>query len=376
MSELRKTPLNGMHKEARLVDYAGWEMPVYYSGILEEHMAVRQMAGMFDVSHMAKIMVEGPEAIDLLQLCLTNNIALIAPGRAIYSLMCNPQGGVIDDLIVYRFSDESYMVVANAVNEQSVYYWLKGHLPDKGVSLRNLTDNYALIALQGPIAAKILKPLMSEDPADMKYFDLAFVNLLGRPCVITRTGYTGEDGFELFLHRSEWSIEQIEDLWEHLAAGGAKPCGLGARDNLRIEAGYPLYGHELSETINPLQAGMGWAVKFNKGDFIGRAALECEDRTEPVELLVGFKMLERSVPRQGYPIFSGEEQVGHVTSGAYSPIRKEDIGMAYVLEPYASAGIRLEAQVRQRRLPLEIMPKPFIEIKAGKAENALSPDRL
>lgn len=364
MSELRKTHLNEVHQEARLVEYAGWEMPVYYSGILEEHMSVRQTAGLFDVSHMAKIKVSGPQALELLQFCLTNDISRLLPGQAIYSLMCNPEGGVIDDLIVYRLADDSYLVVANAANESSVYYWLEGHQGE--TCLANLTDDYTLISLQGPQATDILRPLLNLDPAGIPYFGFADALLSGFPVMVAATGYTGEDGYEIFLPAAQWPATEACRLWRSLLDGGARPCGLGARDTLRLEAGYPLYGHELSAEVNPLQAGLGWAVKFGKGDFIGRAALVQENRTEPVELLAAFKMLERGVPRQGYPIFNGEDQVGRVTSGAYSPVRREDIGLAYVLEPFASPGIRLEMLVRQRRLPLEIVSKPFVDIKAGR----------
>ena len=359
---LKRTPLFERHRAlgARLVEFGGWEMPVQYSGILEEHKAVRQRAGLFDVSHMGEFRVEGAGALAFLQGLVPNDVARLSENQALYSQICLENGGTLDDLIIYRRGTERYMVVVNAGTMEKDWAWFSQHADGRAdVTLANVSDTIGLIALQGPLAQRILQPLTSTPLERIVYYHCQPGAVAGVECIISRTGYTGEDGFELYC-----TAEQTGALWDDLLAAGKPegllPCGLGARDTLRLEAGYCLYGHELTETITPLEAGLGWTVKLNKGaDFIGRQALEDEKRDGLRQKLVGIVPRERGIPRAGYGIFVGGERVGEVTSGTQAPSLGHPVALGYVPPIHATPGTAVVIDIRGNMVPAEIVPLPF-----------------
>ncbi len=360
-AQLKRTPLYEQHRAlgARLVEFGGWEMPVQYSGILQEHEAVRTRAGLFDVSHMGEFKLEGPGALAFLQYLLPNDISRLAVEQALYTQLCLPDGNVIDDLLVYHLAEMHYMLVVNAANIAKDFAWVQKqaeHFHD--VRVTDQSDTTALIALQGPLAQAILQPLTEVDLANIRYYHFAGGAVDGVDCFISRTGYTGEDGFELYC-----APVDVVKLWDDLLAAGKTqgllPAGLGARDTLRIEAGFCLYGHELNEQTNPLEAGLGWSVKFNKGDFIGRDAL-LKIKQEGVERkLVGVEMLERGICRAEYVIYDNEHPIGSLTSGAPSPTVHKNIGMGYVVAAHAVVGERIAIDIRGRRTAAQIAALPF-----------------
>lgn len=366
---LRRTPLNGVHRSlgARLVPFAGWEMPVEYSGILEEHRAVRARAGLFDVSHMGQILVEGPGALPLLQRALTNDLAGAAPGRAVYSPMCRADGGVIDDLIALRLGPERFLLVVNAANRKKDFLWLSGLAREvPGAALNDLSDDRALLALQGPAAEAVLAAVAGGPEAGAALAALRPFRCLehfraaGVPCLVSRTGYTGEDGFEISCR-----AEDAERLWNALMNAGAPrglvPAGLGARDTLRLEAALPLYGHELSEDTNPLEARLDRFVRLDKpGGFVGSDALARVAAAGPQRLLAGLEARERGgIPRSGYPVRQGGRAVGEVTSGSFAPTLGRAVALALVEAPLAAPGTALAVEIRGRELPAEVVPIPF-----------------
>jgi aminomethyltransferase len=355
---LKRTPLYECHVEAgaRLVDFAGWEMPVQYQGVIEEHRAVRTAAGLFDVSHMGEVRVQGPQAEAFLQRLTPNDVSKLAPGRAHYSGLLTDQGTYVDDLLIYRLGAEEFLVVVNASNADRDFEWIasRADAADTGVQVTNESDQWALIAFQGPKAVEILKPIMTPGAADLKYYGFLQGEVDGRPAILSRTGYTGEDGFELYL-----SPGDAPAVWRRLVELGAVPAGLGARDTLRLEACMALYGHEIDETTTPFEAGLAWVVKMNKGDFQGREALAAQQAEGLRRKLVGFEVQGRGIARQGHEIKKEGSTVGAVTSGTWSPSFEKAVGMAYVPAGLAAPGTALEIDVRGRALPAVVVEMPF-----------------
>jgi aminomethyltransferase len=358
---LKRTPLFAEHVAlgGRMVEFGGWEMPVQYSGIVDEHRAVRTTAGLFDVSHMGEFAVEGPGALDFLQSLVPNNVAKLAENQALYSQICRENGGTIDDLLIYHLGPDRYMVVVNAGTMEKDWGWFSQHAAGKAdLMLANRSAETALIALQGPRALAILAPLTGAPLDDIVYYHCTPGTVAGIDCIISRTGYTGEDGFELYT-----SSENAVALWRKLLAAGKEhgllPAGLGARDTLRLEAGYCLYGHELDETTNPLEAGLGWTVKLNKGDFIGHDALAAIKAQGLKRKLMGIEMIERGVPRGGYAIFDNDRQIGALTSGAPSPALGKNIGMGYVEIADAVPGKAVQVDIRGKPTAAQIAALPF-----------------
>jgi aminomethyltransferase len=352
---LKHTPLYDLHRElgARMVPFAGWEMPVQYSGVIDEVRAVRERVGLFDVSHMGELAVHGPAALAWLNGMTTNDVSRLRPGRAQYSLLCAEDGGILDDILVYQLADESYLVVVNASNTEADRAWLESHRV-AGVTIDDLSDDTALIAVQGPGAPALLQPLTEVDLGPMRHFDCVEGTVSGIPCLIARTGYTGEDGFELFTR------DDPVPLWRALlGAGEASPCGLGARDVLRLEAGNVLYGHEITDEVNPLVAGLGWVVKLEKGPFIGSEAIAAVRDAGPAFRLAGLATESRAIPREGYPILHEGRPVGEVTSGTFSPTLGKPIGMGYLPTALAEPGTAVAVEVRSRPEPAAVVALPF-----------------
>ncbi|MBM7855250.1 aminomethyltransferase [Desulfohalotomaculum tongense] len=359
MDNLKRTPLYEVHLElkAKMVPFGGWEMPVQYGGIIKEHKAVRERAGLFDVSHMGELLLEGPEALAALQKLVTNDVSKIGIGRAMYTPMINEDGGTVDDLLIYNLGLNRYLLVVNASNKDKDLAWIKEHLTGE-VDVVDKSHDYALLALQGPLSQQVLQSLTSLDLKEIKYYHFAMGAVAEVPCLVSRTGYTGEDGFELYCHP-----EEAEKLWRAILDTGRRhgvvPVGLGARDTLRFEACLALYGHELTEDINPLMAGLGWTVKFDKGEFIGKQALLSIKEKGVSHKLVGLKMIERGVPREGYAVAVDGQQVGWVTTGSYAPTLNANLALAYVKPEYAGNDTELDIIIRGRELKAQVVPKPF-----------------
>lgn len=365
MSELKRTPLRDFHAAhgARLVDFAGWEMPVQYRSILEEHKAVRRAAGLFDVSHMGEVDVRGPDAARFLDRLVTNDVAKLFPGRVLYSPMCLPSGGVVDDLLVYMRAPNDYFLCVNASNVAKDVAWMREQAAGFDVAINDRSDDYGLLAIQGPRAAEIVQSLTGAKLGVVKYYHFTEGTVAGVHCLISRTGYTGEDGFELY-HAAGDSVALAEALLSAGAPHGLELAGLGARDSLRLEAGYPLYGHELSAAISPLAAGLGWTVKFDKsGDFNGRAALLSEKQGGLAQKVVFFKTGDRRIVRADSPVLDASgATIGRVLSGTLSPMLNEAIGSALV--PVASVAAPLFVDIRGTRLALQVVKPPFVALGA------------
>ncbi|KUN64527.1 glycine cleavage system protein T [Streptomyces canus] len=369
-TESRRTALDALHRSlgATMTDFAGWDMPLRYGSERDEHNAVRTKAGLFDLSHMGEITVTGPQAAELLNFALVGNIASVGVGRARYTMICQADGGILDDLIVYRLADteaasSQYLVVANASNAQVVLDALTERAAGFDAEVRDDRDAYALIAVQGPQAPGILASLTDADLDGLKYYAGLPGTVAGVPALIARTGYTGEDGFELFV-KPEHAVELWQALTKAGEGVGLVPCGLSCRDTLRLEAGMPLYGHELSTSLTPFDAGLGRVVKFEKeGDFVGRAALrEAAENAnhEPPRVLVGLIAEGRRVPRAGYAVVAGGEVIGEVTSGAPSPTLGKPIAMAYVDPAHATPGTAgVGVDIRGSHEPYEVVALPF-----------------
>ena len=357
----RKTPLYGRHVEGggKLVPFAGYLLPVQYpTGVIAEHLAVRRQAGLFDVSHMGEVLFRGPDALANLNRLLTNDFTNLAVGRVRYSPMCNDAGGVVDDLIVYRLGEESYLAVVNAANREKDVDWMRAHLSGR-VEMEDLSDGIAQLALQGPRSREILARLMPEGEIPQKYYSFTReATVAGMCCLVSRTGYTGEHGYEIYL-----SNEDAPKLWDLLLEAGREdgliPCGLGARDTLRLEAAMPLYGHEMDDAITPLETGLDFAVKLAKPDFIGKAAIEAKN--PPAIRRVGLKVTGRGIVREHCPLYLGEREVGHSTSGTHCPFLGGAYAMALVDADCAAEGTALEADVRGRRVAVQVVPLPFYQ---------------
>ena len=364
MGELKRTPLHAFHAAhgAKLVDFAGWEMPVQYRSILEEHRAVRRAAGLFDVSHMGEVDVEGPGAAAFLDSLVTNNVSKMYPGRVLYSPMCHPDGGVIDDLLIYMRGPEHFFLCINAGNTATDLEWIRARAAGHDVTITDRSDGCALLAIQGPKALAIVQSLTETKLDGVKYYHFTEGVVAGARCVISRTGYTGEDGFELY-HASSDAPALAEALLAAGKAEGLELCGLGARDSLRLEAGFPLYGHELTREISPLTAGLGWTVKLDKAsDFCGREALAAEKKQGSPRRVVFFRTGDRRIIRPETPVASADGGiVGRVLSGTLSPMLTEAIGSALVEAPAAAKP--LFADVRGSLIELQLVKPPFVEIK-------------
>jgi aminomethyltransferase len=366
-SSLKRTPLFSLHQElgARLVDFAGWEMPVEFAGVVDEHLTVRSKAGLFDVSHMGEFLVEGPDAESLLQHLTPNDVSRLALGQAHYSALTTEAGCFVDDLLVYRVGESRYLLVVNASNIEKDFAWIESRRRGNA-ALRNVSDDYALLALQGPEAVAILRPLTEVDLSAIKYYHFADGRVLGIEATLSRTGYTGEDGFEILVP-AERGEEVARGLLERGAALGLKPIGLAARDTLRLEAKMALYGNDIDDEHTVLEADLEWMVKWRKGDFIGREALARQKETGVPRKLVGFEMIDRGIARRGYPVYVSGQASDTVTSGTFAPYLKKNIGLAYLPLAATKEGSELEVEIRGRRARAVVVPTPFYrrEKKAG-----------
>lgn len=358
-SPLKRTPLHAAHlrRGARMIGFGGWDMPVQYTGIVEEHRTVRAAVGCFDVSHMGEFEFDGPDARAALQRLTTNDVGALEVGQVQYSLLCAEDGGIVDDLTLYRLDDDRYMMTVNAANVDTDWAWITRHLEGR-VQARDVSGETGLIAVQGPRAEALVGRLSDLDLKRLGYYRFARGSVAGVPGIVSRTGYTGEDGFELYLRASD-----TERVWEALLAegrpDGVAPIGLGARDTLRLEMTYALYGNDIDLTTNPLEAGLGWVVKLGKGDFLGRAAIERVKREGSARRLVGFEMVDRAVARHGYRMLRNGTAVGEVTSGSYGPSVDRYIGMGYVAAPASAVGTELEVEVRGRPQRARVVKTPF-----------------
>jgi aminomethyltransferase len=357
---LRRTPLHRAHVAAgaKMVEFAGWHMPVQYTGVMDEHVAVRTRAGLFDVSHMGEILVTGREALRYLQDVTCNDVSKLVPGRIHYSGLMTPNGAFVDDLLVYKMGEEYYFVVVNAANAAKDFAWMREHAKGFDVEVADASADWAQIAIQGPRAPEILKPLAGAELAPMKYYSFVRAEVDGVPCIVSRTGYTGEDGFEVYS-----PPEAAERIWYAIlgsgAAHGLVPIGLGARDTLRLEAKMALYGNDIDATTTALEADLGWIVKLEKGPFVGSEALARQKSEGIRRKLVGFETEGRAVARHGYPVFVDGRPAGAVTSGSFAPFLKKNIGLVYLPIGSWEHGTRFEVEIRGRREPAVVVPTPF-----------------
>jgi aminomethyltransferase len=357
---LKRTPLHEEHVAlgGKLVPFAGFEMPVQYpTGITAEHTAVRERAGLFDVSHMGEFVVRGPQALDLVQRITVNDASKLQVGQAQYSAMCLDAGGIVDDLLVYRFADE-FMLVVNASNLDKDLTWIRGHGAGMDVEVRDRSAATALLALQGPAAREILRPLADVDVDGVGYYRFVEGGVAGVPAVISATGYTGEDGFELYVDAAD-AVQLWRTILKEGAPHGLIPAGLGARDSLRLEVGYALYGNDLDEEHTPLESGLGWITKVDKGDFVGREAIVRQKEAGVPRRLVGLRLVARGFPRPGYAILSDGGPVGVVTSGTVSPSLGFGVAMGYVPSEISSAGTELSVEIRGKRVAAVVQRPPF-----------------
>jgi aminomethyltransferase len=360
---MNHTPLIEQHRShgAKLVDFAGWEMPIQYGSVVDEYQTVRSAAGLFDVSHMGRLTVSGPGSLAFLQRMTTNNVSALAAGQAQYSMVCNDHGGIKDDIFVYRRADTEYLLCVNASNREKIIGWLSDHLTtDDGCKLEDRTAIVAQIAIQGPASRDILAAAGAENIGGLKLHHCGDSRIAGISCFVARTGYSGELGYELNV-----PCGQAVELWQHLLREGTpkglKPAALGARDLLRLEMAYLLYGNDISEDTTPLEANAGWTLDFLKGDFLGRRALERQTQAGPTRQLVAFELLEKSVPRHGFRILdpASSQSIGEVTSGNLSPLLQKGIGLGYVPPAFAKVGSAIAIDIRGKILPAVTVKPPF-----------------
>ena len=361
---LKKTPLNEAHRAlgGKMVDFGGWDMPVQYSaGVIEEHMATRTRAGLFDVSHMGEIWVEGADAIDFVNRITTNDVTKLVDGQAHYSALTNEKGGVVDDLLVYRFDVDKLLLVVNAGTTEKDWDWITSQKKDENVTLTNASADYCQIAIQGPHAFGILQRLTETDLGEIKYYHFTMGKVDGVESIISRTGYTGEDGFEVYA-----DAKYARQLWDKLLETGdygkpegILPCGLAARNTLRLESAMSLYGHELGDDISPLEANLGWITKLQKGDFVCSGALKKEKEAGLKRRIVGFEMTQPGIARDGYDVYIEDKRVGYVTSGSPAPFLKKNIGLAFLPVEFANDGQEIKIDVRGKHLSAKVVPTPF-----------------
>lgn len=371
MSDLKRTPLFPEYEKygAKTIDFGGWDLPVQFSGIKEEHEVTRTKAGLFDVSHMGEIEVKGPKSLEFLQRMVTNDVSKLVPNKAQYTFMCYEDGGTVDDFLIYMIEDAHYLLVVNAANTEKDYEWLVKHndYSEDEIKVENMSAFYVQVALQGPRAEAILQSITEFDLSEIKFFRFnkeVYFQGISTPALVSRTGYTGEDGFEIYIAK-----EHGRELWNLiLQAGeseGLQPIGLGARDTLRFEANLALYGQELSKDISPVEAGLTFAVKPKKeSDFIGKKVLKDQIENGPERKLVGIEMIDKGIPRHGYEVLVDDQYIGFITSGTQSPTLNKNIGLALVKKEYTDEGTELTIQVRKRKLKARIITTPFY--KRGK----------
>ncbi|MGV3489251.1 MAG: glycine cleavage system aminomethyltransferase GcvT [Tuberibacillus sp.] len=361
MAELKQTPLYETYKKygAKTIDFGGWDLPVQFTSIKEEHAAVRERAGLFDVSHMGEVEVKGEGAESFLQYLVTNDVSKLKAGGAQYTAMCDENGGTVDDLIIYKKGEGDYLLVVNASNTDKDFEWIKSHAP-QNVTVNNISSDIAQLAIQGPKAEFILQKLSDTDLSDIGFFKFkAGVKISDTTALVSRTGYTGEDGFEIYL---PWA--DAPKLWDDLLEAGHEegllPCGLGARDTLRFEAKLPLYGQELTKDITPLEAGIGFAVKVDKdGDFIGKSVLKAQKENGLTRKIVGIEMIDKGIPRSHYEVFSGDTKIGEVTTGTQSPTLGKNLGLALIDKKFTELGTEVEVDIRGKRKKAVVVKSPF-----------------
>jgi len=370
MEGARRTQLYEVHKKsAKLTVFAGFEMPLWYKGTIQEHLAVRNSVGIFDISHMGRLIIQGPDSERFLNYVITNDVSKLSPNSAQYSVMCNEKGGIIDDFVIYRLESEKFMFVANAANREKDYNWLVKNSKNFNVELAEISDNVAMLSVQGPKAEKTLQKISAEDLSKIERFKGAPTRLADIEVFISRTGYTGEDGFEIFIWNTPLDKPtNALKLWNAiLEAGesfGIEPCGLGARDTLRLEAGMCLYGNDMDETTTPLEAALSFVVKLQKDNFIGKEALLKQKAEGIKRKRVGLLMLEQGIPRQNYEVCDDKgENIGYVTSGTFSPLLNCGIGMAYVAMPNAQEGNVVNVKIRGKLVKAKIVAFPFYDTK-------------
>lgn len=353
---LKQTPLNEVEKElgGKMVDFGGWELPVQFSGILDEHDAVRTRVGVFDVSHMGELTVKGPQALELLQRATCNDVAKLENGRIHYNGLLYPNGGFVDDILIYQNSGDDFFVVVNASNTEKDYEWLRQQAGQLDAEVRNVSAEYAQLAIQGPDSERVLQPMADVALADMKYYRFGHGSVDGAPAIVSRTGYTGEDGFEVYV-----APEHAPRILRKLVESGVKPCGLGSRDTLRLEAKMALYGNDIDDTTTPLQADLSWIVKLDKGDFAGSDVLRREKQTGLSRKLVGFEMIDRGIARHGHPVVDGGQEIGMITSGTHSPTLKKAIGLAYLPLDKSDQGSEFTVLIRGKEARARVIPTPF-----------------
>ncbi|MGI8849962.1 MAG: glycine cleavage system aminomethyltransferase GcvT [Pyrinomonadaceae bacterium] len=364
MENLKKTPLNKVHRDlgGKMVDFGGWDMPVQYgAGVITEHLRTRNNVGLFDVSHMGEFWVEGEDAIAFVDKLTTNDVTKLVDGQAHYSALTRENGTVVDDLLVYRFDVDKLLLVVNAGTTEKDWDWITSHKADENITLTNASADYCQIAVQGKDALSIVQKLTDTNLEDIKYYHFTVGKVDGVDAIISRTGYTGEDGFEIYANR-----DYAEQLWnKFLETGnfgeenGILPCGLAARNTLRLESAMSLYGHEISDEITPLEANLGWICKLNKGEFLGRNALAKLKEKGLERKLVGFEMIDKGIARDGFDVYVDDKKVGYVTSGSPAPFLKKNIGLAFVPTELANIGQAIKIDVRGKHLAAEIVPTPF-----------------
>lgn len=359
---MKKTKLFPVHEKlgAKIVEFAGFAMPVQYRSIIEEHLAVRNSVGVFDVSHMGEVIVKGEKALDFVQYITVNNAAKLTPGRVQYSAMCYPDGGIVDDLLVYKISDDEFMLVINASNIEKDFNWMNEN-NKFGVELRNESDEFSLLAVQGPKSQETIQKIIDK-PLDIEYYHYFYANVAGVDMLVSRTGYTGELGYELYFKGDEKTAEHV---WNTVFEAGKEfniqPAGLGARDSLRLEMGYCLYGNDIDKTTNPLEAGLGWITKLKKGEFIGREALLKVKEEGLKRKLVPMVSDERAFPRHGYDLSKDGKVVGYITSGTVSPVLQKPIALGYVDVQFANEGETVNFVIRGKEIPAKIVTLPFVK---------------
>ena len=358
---MKRTPFYDLHKNAgaKIVPFAGYEMPVLYAGIMEEHKAVRNAVGVFDVSHMGEFFAKGANALSFLQKITVNDVSKLTPGKAQYSAMCFDDGGIVDDLLIYMLAEHSYMIVVNASNIEKDWEWMKKHCP-ADVTFENNSDETALLAIQGPKSLATMQKLTSANLSVIPYYNFVQGSVAGIEMIISRTGYTGELGFEIYFN-----VAHAEKIWNAIFDAGKEfgitPIGLGARDTLRLEMGYCLYGNDIDQTTNPIEANLGWITKLNKGEFVAKPILEKIKAEGPKRKLVGMMLNDKAVPRHGYPLVVNGTTVGVVTSGTFSPSLEKGIALGYVNVPHTEIGSKIVMDVRGKMIDATVVDLPFLK---------------